>query len=433
MALRASTGSTLEARPRDGAERLLADHGRRVGRQRSRRGGVQRSLGTASRQLLDKPVRHGGDGRFRDDRRAPRLPDDVAGSVHYATADGAGTATAGADYTSTSGTLVFAPGETHQTFTVPVLLDNVAEPDETVVLSLSNAIGAVLGAPHAATLTISDGPRAGFAGAQTFAAVITGSARVFVTLSAPSNVAVSVDYATASGGTAVAGADYTPASGTLTFAPGESSADLRPLAGEQRNRSAREDDCAGAFESGEHVDRSGRSTATVVTEASAAACSICSTLTVNENAGSLTVTVDLPSPAAQATTINYATSDGTATAGADYTARSGSLLFGVGESRKTITIPILADQIYDPDETFSILFSGDAVPTLGPIVVVNILDASIVVGSTSQTGGNCTLTSAIQSANLDLAIGGCQAGTATMSSSCRRARTRCPPPGSTIR
>jgi len=53
-------------------------------------------------------------------------------------------------------------------------------------------------------------------------------------------------------------------------------------------------------------------------------------------------------------TVNYATFDGTATAPLDYTATSGFLTFAPGESSKVVTVPIVRDQIADPDETFTL-------------------------------------------------------------------------------
>lgn len=76
-------------------------------------------------------------------------------TVDYATSDG--TATAGSDYTSTSGTLVFADGEFSKSFTVQITEDTVPEADETVNLTLSNPTGgATLGARRTAVLTITD-------------------------------------------------------------------------------------------------------------------------------------------------------------------------------------------------------------------------------------------------------------------------------------
>ena len=67
-------------------------------------------------------------------------------SVDYATADD--TATAGADYTATSGTLVFTAGETAKTVSVPVLDDAIDEGKETMRLLLSNPKGAYLRNVH---------------------------------------------------------------------------------------------------------------------------------------------------------------------------------------------------------------------------------------------------------------------------------------------
>ena len=64
-------------------------------------------------------------------------------TVDYATADG--TATAGADYEAASGTLTFQAGETSKTVSVTVLDDAHDEGEETMTLTLSDAVGAVLG------------------------------------------------------------------------------------------------------------------------------------------------------------------------------------------------------------------------------------------------------------------------------------------------
>ena len=79
----------------------------------------------------------------------------VAVTVEYATADG--TATAGSDYTATSGTLTFAAGETQKTVAVPVLDDDHDEGSETLTLRLSNAEGANIADGEATgTITNSD-------------------------------------------------------------------------------------------------------------------------------------------------------------------------------------------------------------------------------------------------------------------------------------
>lgn len=76
--------------------------------------------------------------------------------VDYATVAG-GTATAGVDYQSTSGTLIFAPNQTSRTFTVTIYNDLLSEnPDETINLALSNYVGLQAGSPVTATLKIVD-------------------------------------------------------------------------------------------------------------------------------------------------------------------------------------------------------------------------------------------------------------------------------------
>ena len=75
-------------------------------------------------------------------------------SIDYATADG--TATAGQDYLPTSGTLELADGEASGSFTVTILDDASAEGDETFGITLSNPVGATLGAPAAAEVVILD-------------------------------------------------------------------------------------------------------------------------------------------------------------------------------------------------------------------------------------------------------------------------------------
>jgi hypothetical protein len=75
-------------------------------------------------------------------------------TVHYATTNGA--ALAGSDYSATSGTLSFLPGETSKTFNVTILNDPIVEADEMLTLSLSGAVNASLGSPSSVALTITN-------------------------------------------------------------------------------------------------------------------------------------------------------------------------------------------------------------------------------------------------------------------------------------
>ena len=72
----------------------------------------------------------------------------------------------------------------------------------------------------------------------------------------------------------------------------------------------------------------------------------------------ITFAVTLSRPASATVTVDYATADGTATAGEDYTATSGTLTFAAGESSKTIAVPLLDDAIDEGRETFALRLSN---------------------------------------------------------------------------
>ncbi len=79
-------------------------------------------------------------------------------TIDYATSDG--TATAGADYLATSGTLQFNPGESQKSFTIPIIYDKTPEPNETINVTLTNPTGSVARGRQTAALNISDPPPA---------------------------------------------------------------------------------------------------------------------------------------------------------------------------------------------------------------------------------------------------------------------------------
>ncbi|MFN8491542.1 MAG: S8 family serine peptidase [Caldilineaceae bacterium] len=81
-------------------------------------------------------------------------------------------------------------------------------------------------------------------------------------------------------------------------------------------------------------------------------------VTVNENAGNAVFTVSLAPASSQAVSVNYATANGSAVAGSDYTARSGTLTFNAGVTSAQITIPIINDTVVESDETFVVNLSN---------------------------------------------------------------------------
>jgi len=150
-------------------------------------------------------------------------------SVDYSTANG--TAIAGQDYTSTSGTLTFNGGETIKTIQIPITNDSTTETDETFTVSLRNDSNLeVLGAPITLVVTLQDRNTTPVIFINSVAVQegntgTTTDALFIINLSAATGRAVSVNFATvnqtALGGSkcGFAGVDYESASGNLVFSP----------------------------------------------------------------------------------------------------------------------------------------------------------------------------------------------------------------------
>jgi Calx-beta domain/RTX calcium-binding nonapeptide repeat (4 copies) len=76
-------------------------------------------------------------------------------------------------------------------------------------------------------------------------------------------------------------------------------------------------------------------------------------------------TVTLAKASPLRVSVSYATADGTATAGTDYTATKGTLVFASGETSKTVAVPIVGDTAGEPDETFTLTLSSPVNGVLG--------------------------------------------------------------------
>lgn len=289
-------------------------------------------------------------------------------SVHYATSNGS--ATAGADYTATSGTLNFIAGQTSATFNVPILDDNLVEGNETFNLTLSSpSPGATLGAQATATVTIVDvEPGVLQLSSPTYTVAENGgSVTITVTRTNGSTNAVAVNYAT-SNGSATAGADYTATSGTLNFGVGQTSATFNvPILDD--NLVEGNETFNVALSSPTNGATLGAQSSSVVTitdfEPGSVQFSAAATQ-VQEDQGPLVITVTRTGGSSGPLTVNFATSNGSATAGSDYTATSGQVTFADGDTApKTISIPITNDHVPEPPETFTVTLSGASGGTVG--------------------------------------------------------------------
>ena len=78
----------------------------------------------------------------------------------------------------------------------------------------------------------------------------------------------------------------------------------------------------------------------------------------------LDFTVTLSEAATETVTVDWATSDGTATAGTDYTAAMGTLTFNSGDSSKTVSVTVAGDNVDEPNETLTVTLSGESGATI---------------------------------------------------------------------
>jgi hypothetical protein len=102
----------------------------------------------------------------------------------------------------------------------------------------------------------------------------------------------------------------------------------------------------------------------------------------NTGATQAVFTVKLSEPSTKTVTVNYATANGTATAGSDYTAKSGTLTFAPGTTSMTIAVTVLGDTLVEGNETFTLALSGPVNAVLG-----NSQVAGTIVDDDSSAAG----------------------------------------------
>ena len=314
-------------------------------------------------------------------------------SVDYATLNG--TAIAGSDYVAAAGTLNFNPGETSKTFSLQILDDSLDENDEKVIIRLSNPTNnAQLGEPSVAALSITDDDSPPTVSI-TDVSVNEGNSGTInaifsISLSSPSGKTVRVDAATADG-SATAWSDYSPGSGFIAFSPGITIINIAvPVIGDL----VREGNETFAVDLTNPINATitkGKGIGTIVDNDGSQANTLQfgrTSQTIGEwgGRGSIEVT---RTDTTGASTVDFATSDnfpasqncqavntGVASSRCDYATTSGTLQFAVGESSKTIFVPIVDDKISEGSETFTITLSNPTGSTLGSVstVTMTIID-----------------------------------------------------------
>ena len=288
----------------------------------------------------------------------------------WATVAGSGddVATAGQDYQSAGGTVEIDAGDTSATLTVMITDDALDEPDETFAVVLSAVTGASVAQPRATvTVTDNDDPPA-FSISDAAATEGQGAAVDFtVSLDAASGRPTEVAWRAVSdeddARPATEDVDYQGIGATLTIPPGETQAtisvqllddgDHEPTETfEVRLADPANSTIADATGEGRILDDD---TPTISID----------DLSVSESAATAQVRVSLSRPAYDEVSLRYGTAAGTAIATSDYTARSRvAVTVPAGDTTATVSVPILADDVYEADEFFFVDLSD---PTLAAL------------------------------------------------------------------
>jgi uncharacterized delta-60 repeat protein len=286
-------------------------------------------------------------------------------AVDFATSDGSATV-ADYDYFANSGTLHFGSGVNTQTVSVTVAGDGKFEPDEAFTVSLSGATnGAAIGdGSGTATITNDDPEPAGAVAINDVTiAEGDGGTRVatFTVTRSGGGAPFAVDFATFDGSATVSDQDYAATSGTLSFGAG---VDTQTISVTVNGDSKVESDetffiilsnatngatISNLWATGTitNDDVAGSVAINDVTIAEGASGSKVATFTVTRSGGTA------------AFTVNFATSDGSATiSDHDYVANSGTLNFAGGVNAQTISVIVNGDRNSEGDEAFFVDLSG---------------------------------------------------------------------------
>jgi Calx-beta domain len=272
-------------------------------------------------------------------------------TVNYNTADGS--AQAGSDYNAVSGRLTFKLNEMSKSILVPIRGDRLVESDEDLLVRLSNSKGAKIADSTGIVTIAEDEPPLVSINDMSVLEGNSGSTalKFTVSLSHAYDLPITVQYSTADG-SAIAGTDYTAASGALTFGKGVTSLDV--MVDVMGDRVPELDKTFYVnLTSPDAAITKPQGTGTIRDNEPRISVTDASVLEGNSGTTSLTFTIRLSVAYDQAVTVNYATTNGSATADSDYTAASTSWTFEPGQpTSKDITVLANGDRVAEWDETF---------------------------------------------------------------------------------
>ena len=257
-----------------------------------------------------------------------------------------GTAVPGTDYTPVNQTVVFYPGVTNVTTYVSITNNGITEGLRTVNLTLTNPVNTVLVAPSNAVLNIQD--TATLPGNLSFAATnftaSSGDGYAYLTVSRANGTygLVSASYYTIQG-TALPGVNYVATTNSVTFQDGDSTPKTAviPLINNPNAQASVSLTVSLFNPTGNATLTTPTNTTLVINNTNAVFSFVQATNTVAENSGAATLVVQRFNNTNIVSTVNYATVNGTALAGINYSNTTGTLTFGVGQTFGSINVPLI--------------------------------------------------------------------------------------------
>ena len=314
----------------------------------------------------------------------------------------------GVDYQNQPGendrSLIVPMGDTTATFEVPTREDMVAEAPETftVTLTQTDPVPGVQLRKGTATATITDDiATVSIAGPATVAEGEVATFTVTLTGGTASEDVV-VNYTI--GGTAT-GADYSAPGGTVTIAAGETSATIEIQVSADDVVDLGETIEVTLTEAEPVAVGSPATATTVIEESGTVSVSIEADTEIVVEGEPVMFTVTLSGTVSTDVTLGYATTDGTSTAGDDYTApeAGATVVVAAGDTTAQITVDTIADGTSEDDETITVtleavgLPEGVSLPASSASTTATITDYALIttVGPTAvnvDEGAAATLT-----------------------------------------
>ncbi|MES9945453.1 MAG: Calx-beta domain-containing protein [Candidatus Thiodiazotropha sp.] len=292
----------------------------------------------------------------------------------------------GRDYSISKGTLQFHEGETLRSFEVSIHDDEIDEENESFYLALSDVDGnATLGDKAEAKVIILDNDGAGAISFGTVAYAVNESkqqAIIDVIRTEGTTGVVDVEYQLLAK-SADAGVDYIADSETIRFRTGETQKQIHIELVDDKLYEGNEtfQILLTSVSDGASIAEPASTTVTILDDDpdtdSVSIYLDAVSYEVNESSSKVTLSVIRSGDLEASASVKYTTVDGSATNKADYQAISGTLTFSAGVTRRTLTIEIINDGLYEQESSFTLQLSdasGNTSITNPSAAIIRIID-----------------------------------------------------------